>query len=806
MPPAPREPPPRVAIPSRDAAVLVVEDNDEFLTDYRVAGGMTGYVARAQSLAALLRAHGVNAEVLSVGEGVTTLDHLAAYRVLYLPDANTIYEALRQALEAYVRAGGVLVGIGEVGRYPGEWATPWPFGALFGLETRPVDPWRTGVSREEHGLYRFAEVVGEDPIVADFGNRVDFGEDARFVWATVPAGARVVAEYPRHVVRSSEDAPPRVVDHPIPALTLRPVGLGTAIYLAVLPGDRKPDGWQKAGDAGRLLARATYYAPRELRLPAHPWNIVTSWNQVGYDADWPKLAILRIAGRADPVAGSFRLTGADNAVVREGKMEPWPHPLWNSAFLVADFSELRNPGIYHLHLHLPTLDFSTSVAVRIGERVAEQELLPTQWDFLRAMRCGERCHRRDPVVGGYHDATGDWAVRMWSMPHLVWALARYLEEKPASEPAAEELRWALSWCLRMQAPDGAAYASIRPPGDHSGGGSPIHVRPWEDTTVRERETRYSHEYTATYAAALARAATALRGRDPDLAARSLEAARRAFERQAQDPLERTADLGNAVWAALELCRASADAAPLGRARPWIAAILKRQLPPGRVAEADIYGDFFADEACTTFNPQQWKVFHAMGIYLGLVEAARALDPADPLRANVRAALKNFAQGYLLPMASLTPYRQLACGLEPMGDGTFTVYFFSHRGAWVRHHGLNCDMLARATIGLELAREAEREGDAELARRLRALAAQQVNWLLGLNPLGYCMVTGLGACPAPLVDPGLGTGHLRGGIPNGIIGVGARNLPAWGVSWSSREYWLPHNAYLVSTLALLENAP
>jgi len=151
------------------------------------------------------------------------------------------------------------------------------------------------------------------------------------------------------------------------------------------------------------------------------------------------------------------------------------------------------------------------------------------------------------------------------------------------------------------------------------------------------------------------------------------------------------------------------------------------------------------------------------------------------------------------MARLSPYGQFAAALEPAVamPGKFRVFHFSHRQAWVRDHGLNCDLLAMATVALERERDTGR-------RELREMAVRQVSWILGANPLGYGMLEGFATHPAPGMDPKLGTGIIPGGLPNGIIGRGVDNVPTWGATWDSREYWLPQNAFLLTTLSLLRD--
>lgn len=757
-------------------------------------GGIPAYRDAVEGLAGHLQTEGVQAAVLPVEESTVNKEELSNYRVLYVIDANAIGPRLRNALYIYVRSGGVLVGIGETGRYDGKWQKTWPFAELFGLKGVVCDPWDTGVSWDE-SQYKQAENVNPDaPLLQGMGPKIDFGSHADTAWITSLDDAEMLAVFPGYIAHKTESGPAEFVEVPTPAITVHHYGRGTAVYCAPLPSGRKSNGWDKPGDVARLLAQALRYAGNKITLPPDEPEIIQSYNQAGWLPEGPKRVLIRLQSDRLPekIKGDYTLFG-EKGIVREGSLQNVPKTWWNSRIAYVDFTDVTNPGSYRMEIDLPGQQAQSALSINIATSVINHSILPTQRTFLKAMRCGERCHTQDPIAGGYHDATGDWGVRMWAMPHLVYGLSRYIEAHPDDAELCEELYRALDWCRWMQTTDGSVYASVRPINDMP---SPIQKRPWEDRTQREIEKRYSSEYTATYAAALAHAARVLKTHDLALWRGTLDAARHAFVRLTRDRAVSTKDIGNRLWAAMELYRTTGKERYLAYACKQAPQILKRQLYPGQVNRWSIYGDFFADPKASTFNPQQWKVFHAIGIYLGLIELARAVKTTDPLHEKLHQALDRFADGYLLGMSSVTPYRQMACGLERGTNGLFDVYAFSHRNAWVRDHGLNCDLLAMGTLALELEKDT---GD----HRLYDMAVNQLNWLLGVNPLGYCMITDVGRHSSPLIDDKVGTGHISGGIPNGIIGAGRGNIPAWGPSWGSREYWLPHNAYLLALIGLLE---
>jgi hypothetical protein len=108
-------------------------------------------------------------------------------------------------------------------------------------------------------------------------------------------------------------------------------------------------------------------------------------------------------------------------------------------------------------------------------------------------------------------------------------------------------------------------------------------------------------------------------------------------------------------------------------------------------------------------------------------------------------------------------------------------------------------------------EAERQRGREFAKQLDAFGANQLNWILGLNPYDSCMLYGVGHNNVDyLVFDSWEFNNAPAGISNGITGgfrdgddidfnltykQGADN------DWRWQEQWLPHDSwYLLAVSA------
>ncbi|MBI3119150.1 MAG: glycoside hydrolase family 9 protein, partial [Candidatus Hydrogenedentes bacterium] len=107
-----------------------------------------------------------------------------------------------------------------------------------------------------------------------------------------------------------------------------------------------------------------------------------------------------------------------------------------------------------------------------------------------------------------------------------------------------------------------------------------------------------------------------------------------------------------------------------------------------------------------------------------------------------------------------------------------------------------------------------QADPEFSALLREHAANQVHWILGLNPLGFCMFEGKGDSfriryhHTYSTVPGQERGAVPGAIPNGITRDPSNYDRPWfdlrsaagsPVGAESAEPWLPHNAYYLLML-------
>ena len=91
-------------------------------------------------------------------------------------------------------------------------------------------------------------------------------------------------------------------------------------------------------------------------------------------------------------------------------------------------------------------------------------------------------------------------------------------------------------------------------------------------------------------------------------------------------------------------------------------------------------------------------------------------------------------------------------------------------------------------------------------RYRRLALRQLEWVMGANPFGACLMTGEGMRnPYP---HSRFVGLISGGIMNKIAG-NTKDAPIldteYGFDWRTTEYWSPHNAWYIWAHSVLEKA-
>ncbi|HEY2015135.1 MAG TPA: hypothetical protein VGH38_16615, partial [Bryobacteraceae bacterium] len=193
--------------------------------------------------------------------------------------------------------------------------------------------------------------------------------------------------------------------------------------------------------------------------------------------------------------------------------------------------------------------------------------------------------------------------------------------------------------------------------------------------------------------------------------------------------------------------------------------------------------------------------------IALLEAAAAL-PDHPDARRWRDAVRMHIEEYVRPMAARSAYEIVPFGVfmgsptdelyRPLtGDLTYRYFMPVRKQFWWLGTTSHLECYA-----LLLAEAAHTYGRKEY----RDLAYRQLEWVMGANPFGACLMTGEGMRnPYPHSRY---VGLIPGGIMNGIAG-NMSDAPIldteYGFDWRTTEYWSPHNAFYLWAVSALERA-
>lgn len=569
----------------------------------------------------------------------------------------------------------------------------------------------------------------------------------------------------------------------------------------------------------------------ERMTPGEGPKVATS--HVGYrPGTGRKMVVVR--NPVAPYPKEFTIRGIDSQRSNATGSNRQPRPLTPvrcdmGTFLVGDFSEIEHPGMYQVGVggeRVAMREFSqrgTSQYSQLqgGERsvpfiIAEdawRRTVPKAISYIHSQRCGEAvpgvhppCHLDDArlndgrhidAVGGWHDA-GDvrkGVVYTALMGVGLLKVLQNLKPQPGDVSAAEildEVRHGNRYFLKMQDTDGRVW---------SGTGT----NEWTDNAIgtaddRPVATARKPEATAAVFATLeALAAQCFRKSDEPYARRCLDAAERAF--QTLGPPGAMADGARWTIAACELFRATGKAEYRDKALELGRGLLSRQNTSYLADQKQVRGFWMEGE-----KPFVQLVDGGVPP-LAVAELCHTFpDAAD--RARWMDALRLHVDEYVLPMADRSPYRIVPVGVyigSPTAEtyrplsGRLTYRFFMpvrEKYWWL---GTSSHLLSYATF---LGRFAQLMGDK--GKPYLDLAYRQMEWILGSNPFGASLMTGVGARnPMPY---SVFVGPIIGGVLNGIGGNVADEPvlnPGPDNDWRTGEYWSPHNAYYLWANAVLE---
>jgi len=222
-------------------------------------------------------------------------------------------------------------------------------------------------------------------------------------------------------------------------------------------------------------------------------------NQVGYLADDAKVAI---AFSRQPVEGEFTVVDeASGEVVFSGQLAKSPVKGWGDFehYYQLDFSEFQAPGRYLLRI-AETEDTSRPFTIGADAyRTYQEDLL----EFMRQQRCGYNpmldrvCHQRDgrtaygpypagtfvDASGGWHDAGDQLKYLITSSNATARMLHAYLLEPdkfadrvdhlghplPNGIPdVLDEAKWGLDWLHKLHPKPGELFHQVADDRDHTG--------------------------------------------------------------------------------------------------------------------------------------------------------------------------------------------------------------------------------------------------------------------------------------------------------------------------------------------------
>jgi hypothetical protein len=558
-------------------------------------------------------------------------------------------------------------------------------------------------------------------------------------------------------------------------------------------------------------------------------------NQVGYDLSGPKRAVARAPKSASVTFAVLSLTSGEpvqeSSATFQGPVSRWRD--WN--FWTLDFSKVRQAGIYLIRLDIDGTS-TCSQPFEIGKHLLVRRTLSDVIFHVKSQRCsgkyqkadkrmsffGERAERAD-VSGGWYDASGDTSKYLSHLsyanfmnpqqtPAVVWCLldARSLLTNKGTLMGPElehrlidEALHGADFLVRMQDPEGYFYTTV--------------FDRWSKDPDKRMICSYStqkgvrsDDYQAAYRqgggmsiAALARASKLTEPGGSYAADDYLYAAERGFQ-HLEENNTRYLDSGEeniiddycALLAASELYQATGEGAYLAAAQKRANGLVSR------LAEDENYSGWWRANTDGTL-----PFFHAVEAGMPIIALLRFLEvtgrsSTQEILAAVRTSLEFELE---ITQRAVNPFGYARQYTKPLGEEPRSAFFYphnNHSGYWWQ--GENARLASLSTAASKALDWIE---DSGLATRLKTYSANQLNWILGLNPFDICMLQGHGR-NNPEYE--LDLSNSPGGIANGIT-AGYEDeddidflpdLPesAGDNRWRWSEQWLPHAAWYLEAIA------
>lgn len=559
-------------------------------------------------------------------------------------------------------------------------------------------------------------------------------------------------------------------------------------------------------------------------------------NQVGYDCDGHKIALLQTAADAD-LSGRVRLLREDDGqILFEAQLQAAGRvPGWQGrAFWRADFSAFTRAGHYRLEAVTcsgerdapPSVTRSARFA--IGPQLLSRSCLSDVIHYFKGQRASgafERADRnarlfgseqRRDVHGGWFDASGDMSKYLSHLsyanylnpqqtPMVVWALLKCRELLSTRtdidglnlcKRLNDEALHGADFLCRMQDESGFFYMTL--------------FDKWsKDPEQRElcayatQQGRKSSDWQAGFRqgaglaiAALARAARESMAGDFD-ASRYANAASSGYLHLREhnltyldDGRENIIDDYCALLAAVELTRTLGNAW-LSEARDRASRLCARQRPHPEL------GHYWS--ANDNGSRPYYHAVEAGLPVLALLEYL-AVEPDPERQARVRTVVQQaLAAELALAAQAGNPFalaRQYVKGVDEAPRVSFFIPHHNESGYWWQ--GENARLASLAAMAFAAARSLP----SPLQHQpLLSFGQRQLDWILGQNPFNACMLAGHG-----INNPSYTAGYPNalGGICNGITAgfedeadiafIPEQYKDRLDQNWRWGEQWIPHAAW------------
>ncbi|MFG0764245.1 glycoside hydrolase family 9 protein [Aeromonas media] len=556
-------------------------------------------------------------------------------------------------------------------------------------------------------------------------------------------------------------------------------------------------------------------------------------NQVGYDCDGHKIALLQTAADVE-ISGLVRLRRLhDDRLLLEVPLQAAGQvPGWQGrAYLSADFSAFKESGHYRLEA-ITAQGIVRSTRFAIGQDLLTSRCLSDVIHYFKGQRASgafdraDRCARlfgtdqRKDVHGGWFDASGDMSKYLSHLsyanylnpqqtPLVVWSLLksrallatrRDIDGLNLCKRLGDEGQHGADFLCRMQDESGFFYMTL--------------FDKWSKDPEQRELCAYATQQGLKSAnwqagfrqgggmaiAALARAAREQSGGDFDTS-HYAEAARRGYLHLREhnlayldDGRENIIDDYCALLAAVELTQTLGHDW-LWEARERAGRLCARQRPHPELGH---YWSANDDGSRPYYHAAEAGLpVLALLEYLGV-------EPDQDRRARVNAVVQQaLAAELALAARAGNPFalaRQYVKGVDEDPRISFFMPHHNESGYWWQ--GENARLASLAAMAFAAARHFPQQ-----RQILMTFGQRQLDWILGQNPFNACMLAGHG-----INNPSYTAGYPNalGGICNGITSgfddeaevafIPEEYRDRLDQNWRWGEQWIPHAAWFALAIS------